>query len=92
MARVTYRAVISGQVQGVAFRSSMRQFALRNGVDGWVKNRDDGSVEALVQGDEGQVRLLLEWARAGPPAAKVASLDARRLDSCPRQWGFRVVE
>lgn len=84
--------VISGSVQGVAFRASMRDVATRSGVDGWVKNRDDGSVEALVQGDEEQVGLVLEWAKVGPPAARVTSVGAERLGSARRHWGFRVVE
>lgn len=84
--------VISGSVQGVAFRASMRDVATRNGVDGWVKNRDDGSVEAFVQGDEEQVGLVLEWAKSGPPAARVSSVGAERVESTRRHWGFRVVE
>ena len=91
MARVSYKVVISGSVQGVAFRVSMRDVATRHGVEGWVRNRADGAVEALIQGDETQVELLLEWARVGPPGAKVASLEMRRLEECPRQTRFRVM-
>jgi acylphosphatase len=91
LARVSYRVVVTGLVQGVAFRVSMRDVATRLGVDGWVRNRADGAVEALIQGDEAQVDLLLEWARVGPPGARVASLEMRRLDECPRQTRFRVM-
>ena len=91
MARVSYRAVISGRVQGVSFRVSMREVALRHGVHGWVKNRDDGAVEALMQGEEVAVGKLLEWARFGPAGADVVALDARKLEACPPQFGFRVL-
>jgi len=91
LAKVSYKVVISGVVQGVSFRVTMRDVALRHGVQGWVRNRDDGSVEALVQGDEAQVTRLLEWARVGPPGADVASLERRELEECPPQTGFRVL-
>jgi acylphosphatase len=91
LARVSYKAVISGRVQGVSFRVSMREVALRHGVQGWVKNRSDGTVEALVQGEETQVVKLLEWARFGPPGADVASVETQRLEACPPHFGFRVL-
>ena len=71
LATVCYKVVRSGQVQGVAFRAMMRDHALRSGVVGWVRNRDDGAVEDLVQGEESRVEWLLEWVRVGPPEAKV---------------------
>ncbi len=70
---------------------SMREVALRHGVKGWVKNRSDGAVEALIQGEEVQVGRLLEWARYGPPGAEVVSLETRRLESYPPQFGFRIL-
>jgi acylphosphatase len=91
MARVTYKVVISGLVQGVSFRASMRDVAIRHGVKGWVRNRDDGAVEALVQGEEVQVTRLLEWARVGPRGAEVDSLERHELEGYPPQVGFRVL-
>ena len=91
MAKVSYRVVISGLVQGVSFRASMKDVALRHGVRGWVRNRDDGAVEALVQGEEAQVGKVLEWAEEGPRGADVASLERHKLDDCPLQIGFRVL-
>ena len=82
--------MISGRVQGVAFRASMKDAALRQGVLGWVRNRDDGAVEALVQGEETQVERLLAWARVGPPGAEVTSLERNRLEDCPPHVGFHV--
>jgi acylphosphatase len=83
--------VISGLVQGVSFRASMKEAAIRFGVEGWVRNRDDGAVEALVQGEEDNVERLLAWARMGPPGAEVISLNRQKLESCPPQRGFHVI-
>jgi acylphosphatase len=91
LARVSYKAVISGRVQGVSFRVSMREAALRHGLQGWVRNRSDGAVEALIQGEETQVGRLIEWARVGPPGARVVSVEWHKLETVPPQFGFRVL-
>jgi len=62
---------IQGRVQGVWFRESMRSEAERLGVTGWVRNAPDGSVEAVVQGPDAAVDMLIAWAHAGPPQARV---------------------
>jgi acylphosphatase len=91
LAAVSYKVVISGQVQGVSFRASMREAALRLGITGWVRNREDGSVEAVVQGEEAPVERLLEWAKVGPPGARVISFERQPLESSQEQNGFRIV-
>lgn len=63
--------VVSGRVQGVGFRYSMCSEAARLGATGWVRNRADGSVEALVAGTPEAIAGLLAWARRGPPGARV---------------------
>lgn len=65
------RLIITGRVQGVWFRGSMAQEAQRLGVTGWVRNRADGSVEAVVAGTAEQVATIMNWARRGPPNAVV---------------------
>jgi len=65
------RLVITGKVQGVWYRASMAREAQALGVTGWVRNRSDGSVEAVVAGTEEQVAAIMNWARRGPPAAVV---------------------
>jgi acylphosphatase len=69
--RVARRFVVSGRVQGVGFRYFTQDVALREGVTGWVRNRPDGSVEALVEGDADAVRRLEVAIRSGPRGARV---------------------
>ena len=71
----TIRLVIRGRVQGVGYRAWMAREAHRLGVAGWVRNRHDGSVEAVAAGPDDAVDVLLEWAQRGPPAARVARID-----------------
>lgn len=73
---VTRRLVIRGRVQGVFYRESLRQEAVRLGVTGWVCNRLDGGVEAVVQGPTGAVEAIIAWCRLGPPDARVARLES----------------
>lgn len=78
--KTTRHLCIFGRVQGVGFRESMRAAALKIGCAGWVRNRADGSVEALVQGTPERVAALLAWARRGPPAARVERIDDAEPD------------
>ncbi len=71
---ITRHLFIHGRVQGVFFRESMRQRARQLGVTGWVRNRIDGTVEAMVQADSGAIAAIVEWARRGPDAANVTDL------------------
>lgn len=74
---VTRQIRVRGRVQGVGFRHALRREAERNAVCGWVRNRSDGSVEAVVQGEPQAVARLLAWAHRGPPAARVDEFEER---------------
>jgi acylphosphatase len=79
---------IHGRVQGVWFRESMRQEAERLGASGWVRNTPDGSVEATVQGSETAVDALVDWARRGPPQARVDRVEIEPIETNERFSGF----
>jgi len=66
---------IRGLVHGVSFRSSMAQLASDVGVRGWVRNLPDGTVEAFLEGDERKVKRIIDWAKFGPPRARVDKLE-----------------
>ena len=68
---VRYRLLISGRVQGVFFRDTLRRLAEERGVAGWVRNLPDGRVEAALEGPQSDVAHLVEWARHGPRRAVV---------------------
>ena len=70
----TRRLVITGIVQGVGFRYAMLAQARLLGIRGWVRNRRDGSVEAVIAGDAGQLEAMLDWSRSGPAGAAVDNL------------------
>ncbi|CAG4884938.1 Acylphosphatase [Georgfuchsia toluolica] len=65
------RLVITGLVQGIGFRYHMVNAARRLGISGWVRNRRDGSVEAVIAGSAEAIAAMIHWARSGPPAARV---------------------
>ena len=73
--RETRRLVVRGRVQGVGFRYATVHAAARLRITGWVRNRADGSVEAVVQGSAEAVEAMVAWARRGPDAAIVESLE-----------------
>ena len=66
---------IHGLVQGVGYRNALETEAARLGLAGWVRNRSDGTVEALVAGPADAVEALIGWSRRGPPAARVSHVD-----------------
>jgi len=67
--------IIRGRVQGVFFRMETQRAAERHGVFGWVKNRADGTVEAVFEGDKEKVAAVLDWCRRGPRHAEVKGVD-----------------
>lgn len=84
------RVVVRGNVQGVFFRETTRWAAEQRGVAGWVRNTGDGSVEAVLEGEEDVVGQVVEVMRSGPPDATVEHADV--FDEEPEGLsGFKVV-
>jgi acylphosphatase len=84
------RVIVSGRVQGVFFRDTCRRVALAAGVRGWVRNRPDGTVEALFEGDGDAVEQMVAWAHTGPPKAEVTGVTATSV-APSNPAGFQIV-
>ena len=80
MAAIARRIVVRGRVQGVGYRDATVQAAFATGVTGWVRNRRDGTVEAVAQGESQSVERFVEWCRTGPPLARVLGVEATAAD------------
>ena len=80
MSTIVLHLKIHGVVQGVGYRWAMAQAARRIGITGWVRNRGDGSVEAIVAGPQAAVDEIVAWARRGPQAAVVQGVDVLPAD------------
>ena len=83
------RVVVSGRVQGVFFRDSVRRHALDRGLAGWVRNCDDGTVEAVFEGPEDDVEALVAFCRSGPESAAVEGVEVSDEEPTGDQ-GFNV--
>lgn len=81
------RLNITGIVQGVGYRAAFHDTAVALGLSGWVRNRRDGSVEATVRGDARQVDAIIDWARRGPPGAKVSQVSISAVDDAAAPLG-----
>ncbi len=79
-ARIARRVVITGEVQGVFFRDGARREARRHDVTGWVRNRADGAVEAVFEGEPDAVAALVLWCRDGPRHAQVDDLRVEQVE------------
>lgn len=77
---VRAHAVISGRVQGVFFRMETQRAAEQYGVFGWVRNKADGTVEAVFEGDRKDVEAVIDWCKKGPPRSKVNRVDVSWKD------------
>ena len=77
MKNIRVHLIIKGRVQGVWFRGSTRKKALALGLTGWIKNRPDGTVEAVIEGQEDRVRELVSWCHHGPDGAMVSMVQEK---------------
>lgn len=82
---------IHGRVQGVCFRAATQDQATSLGLMGWVRNRDDGSVECLAQGPQELLEKLLAWLHHGPSAAKVTQVETEWQPESKHHNHFSIV-
>jgi acylphosphatase len=71
------RIFVTGKVQGVFFRQTLKVMAKKNDIFGWVKNLKDGRVESILEGDEEKISRLVEWAHGGPANARVENVEVQ---------------
>jgi acylphosphatase len=90
MAEVRVHVEIHGRVQGVFFRGAAEEEAQALGLAGWVRNREDGTVEAVAEGEEKLVERFLLWCHHGPPGARVIHVDVTRSPATGELKGFSV--
>ena len=91
MKKIRAHIYVSGRVQGVFFRSLTRREALRLGITGWVRNLDDGRVEALFEGDSKQVDEIIKFCQKGPPSAIVKRVEVFWEDYIGNIDDFRII-
>jgi acylphosphatase len=82
--------IVRGRVQGVYFRATAEREARQHGLTGWVKNRKDGSVEMVVEGEEDAVKDFLAWAQLGPSTARVDKVETRWRSYTGEFTDFRI--
>jgi acylphosphatase len=88
--RIARRYLITGRVQGVGFRYFTQTAAVREGLNGWVRNRSDGGVEVLAEGDVEAVERFEHHLRHGPPGARVGDVDVEDAVPTLGETGFIV--
>ena len=81
---------VSGLVQGVFFRQSVREQAQNNGVTGWIRNLPDSRVEAVFEGEENSVKLLADYCRKGPAEAVIANVEVEFEKFAGEFKNFRI--
>ncbi len=91
MSKLRAEVHVSGRVQGVCFRHYTQKTAQQHGVSGWCRNRPDGSVEAVFEGEESAVRAVVDWCRQGPDLARVDALQVEWTTASDEFIGFNVI-
>lgn len=85
-----YRLVISGDVQGVFYRHNAKKTADQLKIKGWIKNKQDGTVVALVQGEEGATKSFITWSNEGSPMSTVEDVELESVELDQKLVGFEI--
>ena len=91
MSKQRVRLFVRGKVQGVFFRQALKVMAIKNNVTGWVRNLEDGCVEALLDGNIDDVNAVVEWAHDGPANSRVDYVDIKNEDFKDEFTAFDVL-
>jgi acylphosphatase len=91
MSKTLAHVFVTGKVQGVYFRQNTQMVAMKYGAAGWVRNLPDGRVEAVIEGDEEAVKMVVDWCRHGPSAARVDAIDIKYEIYTGKFASFEVV-
>ena len=91
MSKQCIRLFVRGKVQGVFFRQALKVMAIKNNVTGWVRNLEDGRVEALLDGNIDDVNAVIEWAHDGPANSRVDYVDIKNEDFKDEFTAFDVL-
>jgi acylphosphatase len=86
------QVIVRGRVTGVFFRAATQREAKRLGITGWVKNRPDGAIEMVAEGEEEAIKEMVSWANHGPSAARVDGVDVRWRVYTGEYSDFRITE
>lgn len=87
--RTRAHVFVSGRVQGVYYRANTRDTAAQKDLDGWIRNREDGRVEAVFEGPRDAVEEMIEWCHTGSPAARVDTVEAK-FEEPDGEQGFTI--
>ena len=88
--RTRAHIIVNGDVQGVFFRQETKQQAEAHGVRGWIRNRNDGTVEAVFEGEEQDVKALIDFSKRGPSRATVTNVDIKLEAYTGEFKGFNI--
>ncbi len=88
----TKRVFVTGKVQGVGFRAQAKDKAVSLGINGFVRNLDDGRVEILISGDGRLLEEYLAWIRVGPPTSRIENIEAYSENSTYNEAGFSILK
>lgn len=86
----TMHVIISGKVQGVFFRDYTHRQAVALGLAGWVRNRSDGSVEAMIKGKKEKLTTMIDWFHVGSPLSMVSGVQADEVFPIEKLKGFEI--
>jgi acylphosphatase len=88
--RTRAHIIVNGDVQGVFFRQETKQRAEAHDVRGWIRNRNDGTVEAVFEGEEQDVKALIDFSKRGPSRAAVTNVDVKLEAYTGEYKGFKI--